>query len=87
MIRIPCPHCGTRDHSEFTYHSTAAITRPTGDDATEWSHYLYLRDNPRGVSDELWQHVHGCRSWLVVTRNTLTHEVHGARLASAESES
>ena len=37
--------------------------------------YVYLRDNPRGPLRELWYHAAGCHSWLVVTRDTLTHEI------------
>ncbi len=44
--------------------------------------YLYLRDNPAGLHRELWYHEQGDRSWLVVTRDTLTHEILGAELAS-----
>jgi sarcosine oxidase subunit delta len=40
--------------------------------------YVYLRDNPRGRFDEYAHHSGGCRAWLVVSRNTETHEVHGA---------
>jgi sarcosine oxidase delta subunit len=29
----------------------------------------------------LWFHEHGDRSWLVVHRNTLTHEIAGVELA------
>ena len=34
-----------------------------------------------GVHRELWFHEQGDRSWLVVTRNTVTHEILGAELA------
>ncbi|HCI08511.1 MAG TPA: sarcosine oxidase subunit delta, partial [Sulfitobacter sp.] len=30
---------------------------------------------------DLWQHESGCGSWIVVSRNTVTHEVTGAKLA------
>jgi len=30
---------------------------------------------------ELWYHEQGDRSWLVVTRNTLTHEISDVQLA------
>jgi sarcosine oxidase subunit delta len=30
----------------------------------------------------LWHHEAGCSHWLVVTRNTVTHEVLGVELAS-----
>jgi sarcosine oxidase subunit delta len=36
---------------------------------------LYQRDNPRGFSDELWRHTHGCRAWLRLTRHTASHEI------------
>ncbi len=41
----------------------------------------YLRDNPAGEHRELWYHEQGDRSWLVVTRNTLTHEISKVELA------
>jgi sarcosine oxidase subunit delta len=34
-----------------------------------------MRDNPHGVHRELWYHVAGCHSWLVVTRDTMSHEI------------
>jgi sarcosine oxidase subunit delta len=76
---IPCPHCGPRPREEFSIRG-AALQRPApeaGPDA--WFAYVYLRENPRGVIEEHWRHVCGCRRWLVVTRNTLTHEVLAAR--------
>jgi len=85
MIRIFCPHCGLRDHSEFTYYGDATVKRPSDTASeSEWSHYLYERDNPRGEHEELWHHGMGCRAWLVVTRNTLTHKVSASRLARHE---
>ena len=29
--------------------------------------------------DEYWHHAAGCRRWLVVTRDTVTHEVYARR--------
>ena len=43
--------------------------------------YLYLRDDPAGPHRELWFHEQGDRSWLVVTRNTVTHEITRVELA------
>ena len=42
---------------------------------------LYNRDNPAGEHRELWYHEQGDRSWLVVTRNTVTHEITKVELA------
>jgi sarcosine oxidase subunit delta len=79
-MRIPCCHCGPRGNEEFSYLGDATMVRPDGDPAREsdgalWTNYVYLRDNPAGVHRELWQHVGGCRAWLVVTRNVRTHEI------------
>ncbi len=51
-----------------------------------WHDYLHLRDNPAGMSRELWWHGAGCGAWLVVERNTLNHEVTGVHLAETEAE-
>ncbi|MDX5362309.1 MAG: sarcosine oxidase subunit delta [Alphaproteobacteria bacterium] len=84
-MMIPHPLLGPRDAQEFVYLGDASlIARPDGmaEDAPGRFHdHLYLRDNPAGVHRELWFHEHGDRSWLVVTRNTLTHEILKAELA------
>jgi sarcosine oxidase subunit delta len=83
---IPHPLLGLRDASEFTYLGDASLlNRPDwqAEGAAEAFHdYLYLRDNPAGAHRELWFHEQGDRSWLVVTRNTLTHEILNVELAS-----
>ena len=81
-MRIPCPCCGERPIDEFSYLGDATVVRPDGDDPATWHDYVYLRDNPRGPQHEYWHHAGGCRAWLVVHRDTLTHEVFGATLAS-----
>ena len=40
--------------------------------------YVYLRDNPAGSFREYWYHAQGCRRWLIVERDTRTHEISGA---------
>ena len=79
------PLLGPRDAQEFVYLGDASlIDRPNWQavDAIDQFHdYLYLRDNPAGPHRELWYHEHGDRSWLVVTRNTLTHEIDAVELA------
>ena len=79
-MRITCCHCGERGNEEFVYLGDATVRRPDGDpgqpaDLAAWTDYVYLRDNPAGLHRELWQHVAGCRAWLVVTRNVRTHEI------------
>ena len=79
------PLLGPRNAAEFVYLGDAAlIDRPDwqAKDAVErFYEYLYLRDNPAGEHRELWFHEQGDRSWLVVTRNTLTHEISKVELA------
>ncbi|MGH1577590.1 sarcosine oxidase subunit delta [Planktotalea sp.] len=83
-MRLKCPICGERDRREFYYVGDAvALDRPEPDagDAA-WDAYVHLRDNPAGVTRDLWQHEAGCAAWIVVTRNTVTHEVLETALAS-----
>lgn len=84
MIRINCPYCGPRDHTEFTYGGDATRNHPglDSDAQGEWYDYVFLRDNPRGRHAEFWHHVQGCRRWLRVQRNTLTHEIFSVTDAS-----
>jgi len=84
MIRINCPVCGPRAETEFTYGADAGIVRPddTETEMQPWLDFVFNRDNPRGWHKEYWHHVQGCRQWIVVERNTLTHEVGECRLAT-----
>ena len=79
------PLLGPRDAAEFTCLGDASlIDRPDwqSEDALQQFHdYLYLRDNPAGTHRELWFHEQGDRSWLVITRNTLTHDIDKVELA------
>jgi sarcosine oxidase subunit delta len=80
---LPCPWCGPRTATEFRFGG-AAGTRPDPATTTpeQWRHYLYFHTNPRGWQTESWYHAAGCRRFLTVERNTLTHEVrsvHDAR--------
>lgn len=88
---IPHPLLGPRDAQEFVYLGPAAlIDRPEigfpltdTEGALDAFHvYLHERDNPAGPHRELWFHEQGDRSWIVVTRDTRTHEILGAELAT-----
>jgi heterotetrameric sarcosine oxidase delta subunit len=79
------PLLGPRDISEFVYLGDASLLkRPAWDknkSEDKFYEYLYLRNNVAGIHKELWFHQHGDRSWLVVTRNTITHEITDVQLA------
>ncbi|PWV95397.1 heterotetrameric sarcosine oxidase delta subunit [Hoeflea marina] len=73
---ITCPHCGIRPKEEFSIRGDAGPMRPAVGAAPEaWHAYVNLRDNVRGVMREHWQHTGGCRRWLVVERDTFSHDV------------
>ena len=80
-MRLPCPHCGLRDYSEFRYGGDASKQRPAhgAGDRKAWADYYLLFDNPKGPHTEYWQHVLGCRQWLILERDTATNAVGPSR--------
>ena len=83
-MRIRCPFCGERDANEFAYLGDAEFKRPdpnAPDAAARFVEAVYVRANPAGPHHELWYHTAGCRSWLRVTRDTLTHEILGVQFS------
>ena len=83
-MRITCPLCGPRDKREFYYYGAEDyLNRPDPLAPPEaWDNYLHLRDNPAGITRDLWYHETGCASWLLITRNTVTHEIHEVALVA-----
>ena len=83
-MRLTCPLCGPRDRREFYYYGADDyLHRPAeGADAAAWDNYLHLRDNPAGAHRDLWYHEAGCGAWLIVSRNTVTHEITKVELAA-----
>ncbi|WP_297769674.1 sarcosine oxidase subunit delta [uncultured Roseovarius sp.] len=74
-MRLVCPVCGERDRREF-YYQGAALAQPEGEEwGPHWDDYLHNRDNPAGVTRDMWQHEQGCGAWLIVTRDTVSHTV------------
>ena len=83
-MRLKCPLCGDRDRREFYYYGAEEyLDRPAEAAAPEaWDNYLHLRDNVAGVVRDLWYHEAGCAQWLVVTRNTVTHDIAAVELVA-----
>ena len=82
MIRIRCPFCGLRDHTEFSYEGDATVEYPALDASErEWFEAVYLRENPRGPHREYWRHAFGCGAFLEVERDTVTHEISSVQIA------
>ncbi len=83
-MRIHCPYCGERGVDEFSYLGDASVVRPdpaAPDAAEAFYAYAYERRNVAGPMQELWYHAAGCHAWLVVSRDTRTHEISEVKLA------
>ena len=79
MLVIPCPSCGEREETEFSYGGEAHIARPEAPEELsdrEWAEYVFMRSNTKGMFLERWMHAHGCRRWFNVARDTVTYKVH-----------
>jgi sarcosine oxidase subunit delta len=75
MLLINCPYCGERPELEFHYGGEGHIARPSDPPALsdeQWTQYLYVRSNAKGVHAERWRHVHGCGRFFNALRNTVT---------------
>jgi sarcosine oxidase, subunit delta len=78
MLSIACPWCGPRDEIEFAYGGEAHIALPRDPEAlsdADWADFLFLRSNPKGRHRERWVHVHGCRRWFNVVRDTANERI------------
>lgn len=81
MQIYPCPFCGPRDETEFSFGGEAGNDRPEPAEKISderWAQYLYRQDNPRGNSHEIWVHL-TCDEVFVMERDTVTHEVIGTK--------
>ncbi|OYU40068.1 MAG: sarcosine oxidase subunit delta [Pseudorhodobacter sp. PARRP1] len=87
-MRIPCPLCGSRDRREFYYYGSEDYLKRPSDQGSidDLDNHLFLRDNPAGVTRDVWYHEAGCGVWMVVTRSTVTHEVLGSEPVAKQKE-
>ena len=76
MLLIHCPYCNEdRPEIEFSYAGEAHIARPENAGElrdAEWSEFLFIRDNKRGLHCERWWHNNGCNRFFNAARNTVT---------------
>lgn len=76
MLLIACPYCEQdRPEIEFRQAGDAHIVRPT--DMTtmtdeEFEAFLYLRENPKGITFERWHHASGCNRFFNAARDTVS---------------
>src|SRR5512140_3419876 len=75
MLLIECPYCGKRPELEFSHGGQAHIARaknPADLSAQDWTDFLYMRSNIKGVHAERWRHTHGCGRYFNALRDTTT---------------
>ena len=84
-MQITCPHCGPRAQAEFVYERTVDSVVKLDAAPEEAMKTLFTRANPRGVDDEIWRHIFGCRAWMVVTRHRVTNEISAIRTVGPEA--
>jgi sarcosine oxidase, subunit delta len=91
VLLIQCPYCGERPELEFSYGGQAHIARPAQPDAVsdeEWTAYLYMRSNVKGLRAERWRHVRGCGRFFNALRDTTTDQFAGTyRVGESAPES
>jgi sarcosine oxidase subunit delta len=80
MQLFPCPFCGNRPETEFTY---CAEPRERPEPAAEvsnarWAAYLFENRNPKGATREIWLH-QTCGEFFALERDTVTHAVKGSQ--------
>ena len=75
MIVLPCPNCGERNVSEFSFGGEVS-ERPSANQTTRatWATYLYMRVNILGIQREWWYHS-ACGSWFIAERHTKTQDI------------
>ncbi len=84
-MRIKCPYCGERDAEEFAYLGAAGLTRPDpngADAARPFMNTSICAPIRRACTPSSGITAAGCRSWLVVERDTRNHEIKSVALAS-----
>jgi sarcosine oxidase, subunit delta len=75
MLLIDCPYCGPRPELEFSHAGQAHVARPgkpAETSAEDWTNFLYMRSNLKGLHAERWRHTHGCARYFNALRDTTT---------------
>ena len=75
-FQLNCPNCGKRAVSEFTFKSEFKNRPSAESEFSEWTDYVYFRENNMGRQIEWWYHRSGCQSWFLAERDTLNNSDH-----------
>ena len=66
------------DYTVLVYGGQAHVPYPENPNEltdTEWSRYLFYRENPKGIFAERWVHSTGCRQWFNMLRDTVSYDI------------
>ena len=79
MLLLSCPNCGAAcAETELAPGGEAHIRRHgPGSSDEDFTRYMFLRRNPKGVHFERWRHAYGCGKWFHAARCTASLEVFG----------
>jgi len=76
MLLIYCPYCEVeRAETEFRCGGEAHIARPADPSKAsdeDWTEFLYMRSNVKGIAAERWRHIHGCGRFFNAVRDTVS---------------
>jgi heterotetrameric sarcosine oxidase delta subunit len=73
-LKIPCPNCGLRPYTEYTFGGELRPLDAAGDREADFRR-VYLRENAPGLQRERWFHAYGCRRWLTLRRDTVNNRI------------
>ena len=83
MIIIRCPdRREQRTEEELSYGGEGDISRALEPDRLsdeQWTEYLFMRTNPKGLMWEQWCCADGCGQWFKVRRDSVGHEIREVR--------
>jgi heterotetrameric sarcosine oxidase delta subunit len=74
-LLLPCPTCGGREVSEFSYGGESSKRPAPDSDLPRLARYLFFKQNVAGPQVEWWYHRDGCQRWFLARRDTRTNVV------------
>lgn len=74
-VKIPCPHCGRRPYTEFTFGGE--FRWPASEDPDDEFARVYHRANVPEIQRERWFHALGCRRWVTLERHVGENRIDG----------
>lgn len=75
--RMPVVRESRRDRVSLRRPGAHRLPRgPSALTDEQWAHFVFFRDNPKGLFAERWSHSAGCRRWFNAVRDTATYRIH-----------